>query len=108
MATFDRFYKREKIINRTLEIDEDLYEKLAYLSKNVYDASINRLVNASIEELLKTEDIKIYESKRNSYVARSFLIRESLLEGLYKLKKKYRISIYLLVNIAIKNSVQDL
>lgn len=108
MSTFCRFYKKEKLINRTLEIDEDLYEKLSYLSKNVYDASINKLVNASIEELLKTENIKIYEPKRNSYVARSFLIRESFLEELYKLKKKYRISIYLLVNIAIKNAIDEL
>ena len=108
MSTFDRFYKREKLVNRTLEIDEDLYEKLIDLSKNVYDASINKLVNAAIEELLKTENIIIYEPKRNLYVSRSFLIRESFLEGLYYLKKKYRISIYLLVNIAIKNSVDEI
>ena len=95
------------MLSRTLEIDEDLYEKLEYLSKNVYDASINKLVNASIEEIIKTEDIRIYKTKRNSYVARSFLIRESFLEKLYILKNKYRISIYLLVNIAIKNAIDE-
>ncbi len=107
MSIFSRFYKKEKMLSRTLEIDEDLYEKLEYLSKNVYDASINKLVNASIEEIIKTEDIRIYKTKRNSYVARSFLIRESFLEKLYILKNKYRISIYLLVNIAIKNAIDE-
>lgn len=42
MTVFSRFYKKEKMVNRTLEIEEDLYEKLAFLSENVYDASINK------------------------------------------------------------------
>ena len=107
MSIFNRFYKKEKMLSRTLEIDDCLYEKLEYLSENVYDASINKLVNAAIEEIIETENIKFYKPKRNSYVARSFLIRESFLEELYLLKKKYRISIYLLVNIAIKNAIDE-
>ncbi|MCI9063868.1 MAG: hypothetical protein HFJ17_04630 [Clostridia bacterium] len=107
MTIFSKFYKKEKMLSRTLEIDETLYEKLNYLSKNVYDASINKLVNASIEELIDSENIKFYKSTRNSYISRSFLIRESFLEKLYILKKKYRISIYLLVNIAIKNAIDE-
>ena len=108
MTVFSRFYKKEKMVNRTLEIEEDLYEKLAFLSENVYDASINKLVNACIEDLIQNEDIKIYKPKSEFYVSRSFLIRESFLEHLYSLKKKYRISIYLLVNIAIKNTIDKL
>lgn len=50
MSYSRRFYKKGKSISRTLEIDEELYN-------------------------------------------RSFLIRDSLLEGLYELKKKYRIPI---------------
>ena len=41
------------------------------------------------------------------YVSRSFLLRESVLDGLYELKSKYRIPIYLLVNIAIRNVLID-
>ena len=105
MSCFSRFYKREKLISRTLDIDEELYCELEDLSKNIYEASISKLVNASIENLIKTENIKLYERKNKSYVSRSFLIRESLLEGLYDLKLKYRVSICLLINIAIRNAL---
>ena len=71
----------------------------------MYEASISKLVNASIEKLIEKEEIQVYERKNKSYVSRSFLIRESLIEGLYVLKDKYRISICLLVNIAIRNAL---
>lgn len=45
MSIFSKFYKKEKMLSRTLEINEDLYEKLIFLSDTVYDASINKLVN---------------------------------------------------------------
>ena len=51
MSCFCKFYKKEKLISRTLEIDETLYCELEKLSKEVYDASISKLVNASIEEI---------------------------------------------------------
>ena len=107
MTCFSRFYKKEKMISRTLDIDENLYLELERLSNDVYDASISKLVNAAIEELIKKEDINIYENKNKSYVSRSFLIRESLLDGIYELKSKYRISLCLIVNIAIRNAIID-
>ena len=103
MSCFSGLCKKEKTISRTLDIDEELYYKLEFLSKEIYDASISKLVNISIEELIKTEKIQVYKRKNNSYISRSFLVKESLLEGLYELKSKYRIPIYLLVNIAIRN-----
>ena len=107
MSTFDRFYKKEEMLNRTFEIDEELYEKLEYLSKNELDASINKLLNASIEQLLKNENIELFKSKRGNYITRSFSIRASFLEKMYDLKKKYRISMYMLVNLAVKNSIEE-
>lgn len=107
MTCFSRFYKKEKLVSRSLDIDEELYNELEYLSKNVYEASISKLVNASIERIIETEDIRLYERKNKSYVSRSFLIRESLMEGLYNLKQKYRISICLLVNVAIRNALLE-
>ena len=102
-----KFNKKERTINRTLNIDEELYMKLERLSKDVYDASITKLVNAAIENLIKTEDIKIYERKNRSYVSRSFLVRESLLDGLYELKDKYGVSLCLLINVAIRNALVE-
>ena len=103
MSCLGRLYRKEKLISRTLDIDEELYYKLEFLSNERYDASISKIVNISIEELIETEEIQIYKRKNNSYISRSFLLRESLLNGLYELKSKYRIPIYLLVNIAIRN-----
>ena len=91
MSCLGRLYRKEKLISRTLDIDEELYYKLEFLSNERYDASISKLVNISIEELVRTENVQIYKRKNNSYVSRSFLLRESVLDGLYELKSKYRI-----------------
>ncbi len=107
MTCFGRFYKKERLVNRSLDIDEELYGELEYLSKNVYEASISKLVNASIEKIIETEEIQLYERKNKSYVSRSFLLRESLIDGLYDLKEKYGISICLLVNVAIRNAILE-
>ncbi|MEG1010186.1 MAG: hypothetical protein RSF67_10320, partial [Clostridia bacterium] len=96
----EKFYKKEKLVPRTFEIEDSLYSKLEYLSSNKYEASVNRLVNSAIEGLVKTKDIKIYEKEDKLHVSRSFLIRESLVQELYSLKKKFGISMYILVNIA--------
>ena len=103
----NKFYKKERSVNRSLSIDEDLYIRLEDLSKNVYDASISKLVSASIERLIETENIQIYERKKRSYVSRSFLLRESLLDSLYELKDKYGVSLCLLINVAIRNALLE-
>lgn len=103
----NKFYKKEQSVNRSLSIDEDLYFRLENLSKNVYDASISKLVSASIERLIETENIQIYERKNKSYVSRSFLLRESLLDSLYELKDKYGVSLCLLINVAIRNALLE-
>lgn len=103
----NKFHKKEQSVNRSLSIDEDLYFRLENLSKNVYDASISKLVSASIERLIETENIQIYERKNKSYVSRSFLLRESLLDSLYELKDKYGVSLCLLINVAIRNALLE-
>lgn len=103
MSCLEKLNKREELINRTLEIDEELYYKLEYLSKEKYEASISKIINLAVEELVKTEKVKIYKRKNNSYVVRSVLLRKSVFDGLYELKNKFRVPIYLLVNIAVRN-----
>lgn len=105
MACFDQFNKKEKIISRTIEIEDVFYESLEKLSNEVYDASINKLVNASVENLVKTENIQTYKRDGGIRITRTFLFRESLLESLYDLKDKYSIPLYLLINIAVRNAL---
>lgn len=108
MSYFDRrCYKKEKMINKTFEIDENLYFKLEKLTNDVYEASISKLVNIAIEQMINNrENIKLYKRKKNAlFVKRSVLIRSSFLDKLYDLRDKYGISIRLLVNIAIRNAL---
>lgn len=108
MGAFDRFWKKEALLKKTIEIDNTLYEELSELSNNIYQTSTNQLINACIEELLKTKNIKIYEkSKDEISVQHSLLIRESLFNGLEELRDRYNLSIYKLVNIAIKNALEE-
>lgn len=60
MSVFDRFYDKDVIIQKTFEIETTLYDRLEFLSENIYDASISKLVNACIDDLVETEDIKLY------------------------------------------------
>lgn len=109
MGAFDRFWKRETLLKKTIEIDNTLYEKLNELSETVYQTSTNQLINASIEELIKTKNIKIYAKEKGEIsLQHSLLIRESLFNELEEMREKYNLSIYKLVNIAIKNAIDEI
>ena len=62
MSCLGKLNRREELISRTLEIDEELYNKLEFLSGERYDASISKLINLSVEELIKTENINVYKN----------------------------------------------
>lgn len=104
MSVFDCFPPKETLVKRTSEIDLSLYEKLENLSQNVYDASINKLVNVCIENLIESKDINLYSKPKNEVaVTRSLYIRKSLYKGLSKLRDDYNLSYNRLINIAIRN-----
>lgn len=108
MGIFDRFYKKEKLIKKTIEIDENLYEKLKEISDNEISASVNQLINACIERLILNENIKMYVKPKDEIsIKHSLLIRESFVDGLEQLKDKYDISIYKLVNMSIYNALNE-
>lgn len=109
MGAFDRFWTREKLVKKTIVIDNSLYEKLVELSENKYHTSVNQLINACIEELINSKNVKLYEKPDSELsIQHSLLIRENLINGLELLREKYNISIYKLVNIAIKNALDEL
>ncbi len=109
MGAFDKFWKREELLKKTIEIDNSLYEELNRLSKTTYQTSTNQLINACIEELIKTNNVKLYERKDGELsIQHSLLIRESLFTGLEEMRDKYNLSIYKLINISIKNALEEI
>lgn len=108
ISIFDRFYDKDVIVQKTLEIETSLYDKIEFLSENVYDATVSKLINACIDDLVETEDVKIYPKTGNElYLKHSVLLRRYSLDNLEKLKIKYGFSIYRLINIALKRALDD-
>ena len=102
---FDKyFYKRDNILKRRIEIDASLYEKLKELSE-VYEASINKLVNVAIMEMVETNNVNLYDRPEKEIT--EFNIRETAYKELERLSDKHHLSIYKLVNIAIYNAVNS-
>ena len=109
LRAFDKFDKKEKIIRKTIKIDDKLYEKLQMLSDRVFVASVNQLINASIEKLVISENITNYKKGKDDVsIKHTLQIRESLIIGLERLKAKYNISICKLVNMSIHNAIYEL
>ena len=102
------FKKRERKHRRNYEIENKLYVELEKLSL-IYEATIADLVNTALEHMIKNEDIYIYKKDENEITVRyAVFIRESNIAGLEKLKEKYEISIFRLVNMAIHNMLKGM
>ena len=109
ISVFDRFYDKDVIIQKTFEIETTLYDRLEFLSENIYDTSISKLINACIDDLVETEDVKLYPKDGSElYLKHSLLLRRYSLDNLEALKVKYDLSVYKLINIAIRRSLEEL
>lgn len=108
MSIKSRLNKKEQLIQKTINIDSDLYERLAKLSRFKYEESISRIINACIYELSQTENIILYDIENILFVKHTIIFKKSALKELERLKSKYNISIYKLVNIAINNVIDEL
>lgn len=109
MNVLDRFWKKSELVQKTIEIESSLYDKIEYLADNVYDASASKIVNACIDELIEKENIVIYPKEDNElFTKHSLILRQNSLDNLNKLKEKYGISIYKLIHISLKNVLDDI
>lgn len=106
MEWYERFLKKEKWIKKSTEIEGNLYDRLKEISESELDASINKIVDACINDLELAEKIVIYKKETNEInVARSVIIRESMYKKLEEMRERYGISISKLMNIAIRNGL---
>lgn len=105
---FDKYFlKRDNILKRRIEVDATLYEKLKEIS-DIYEASINKLVNVAIIEMVKNNTVNLYDRPENEISeSHNFNIRESSYRELERLSAKHHLSIYKLINIAIYNAVNS-
>ena len=106
---FYRFYPKEKWINRNIEIEDSLYSELKKISEDILDVSINKLIDACVENFkIENEQIVYYKKPKNEItIARSIRLRESMWNKLDELKNDYDISLYKLINMAIKYTLDD-
>ena len=106
---FYRFYRKENWINRNIEIEDTLYTELKSIVDNQLDTSINKLIDACVENFKIENDTVIYykKPKNEITIARSIRLRESMWAKLDKLKKYYDISLYKIINISIKYTLED-
>ena len=108
MGAFERFWKKGNLLKKTIVIDNTFYEKLNELAKTRYQTSTNQLINGCIEELLRTKKVNVYAKPKGEVSEQhSLLIREELFDGLEQMRDEYNLSIYKLVNIAIKNALEE-
>lgn len=99
----EKYGKREKTFRRSYYIDNTLLTQLEDLSK-IYRARVPDFINDSVEELIKTENIEVYEKDKSELsIKYTVLMRDSNLQGLDDLTQRYGISLSKLVNIAIRN-----
>lgn len=97
-----KFYKKEKRIRKTYEIEDDLYDFLQEAS-SLYEASVSDILNACIRELLETKNLVIYTKSELRFPSHNVNICVSNIEGLAELSKTTPFTIKALVNMAIRN-----
>ena len=106
MEWYDRFLTKERWVKKSAEIEGKLYDRLKEISDNEIDASINKIIDACIDDLKLEEKVVIYKKEENEIsVARSIIIRESMYKKLEEMRVKYGISISKLINIAIRSGL---
>lgn len=107
MNWYERFYKKENWCKKSVEIENNLYERLKSISSYELDASVNKIIDACVDDLELPDKITLYKKDKNEInILRSIIIRESMYEKLEQLREKYDISIYKLLNIAIKEGIE--
>ena len=107
MEWYERFLVKENWVKKSTEIEGNLYDRLKEISEKEIEASVNKIIDACINDLQLQEKIIIYKKEDNEInVARSVIIRESMYKKLEDMREKYGISISKLINIAIRAGIE--
>ena len=79
MEWYKRFYKKEKWVKKSVEIEGKLYDRLKEIAENQLDASVNKIIDACVDDLNLEDKVIIYRKEKDEInVARSIIVRESI------------------------------
>lgn len=107
MEWYNRFYKKERWVKKSVEIEGKLYDRLKEISNKEIDASVNKIIDACIDDFEIGDKVIIYKKDRNEInVGRSIIVRESIYKKLDEMREKYGISISKLINISIRDGLE--
>lgn len=108
MNNIDKLYRIDnKCVNKTINIEISLYEKLKKVVSKKYDATISDMINVILEDYLEKNKPTFY-GKKEDVIYRSIRMRKKNLEGLKKMSSQTGISVTRLVNGAIKEYLENL
>ena len=106
MGILDSFEKKEKLIQRTVNIDDKLFDKLEKLALEFNDCSISKIINASIIDFSNKNKATIEIGNIGPTSKHSVAFRQSALQSLDKMAKKYSSFKYVVMNIAIQEGIK--
>lgn len=109
MSAIDRLYKKDNsTIQKSINLEDKLYTELKQLVENEYDATISDVINVCIEDLISSGNIKYYAKPEGEItIYRSIMIRKENVKALNKITKETGISLTRLVNIAMKEFLDN-
>lgn len=100
------YLKENKKIQKCVNLDDNLYDKLKELSEKKYDATISEIINICIEDYIKKNKPVYYAKKENALATnRSIMMRINNKKGLNKFHDKTGISFTRLLNGAINEFI---
>lgn len=106
MNAIDSLWKKDELEQKTVQIEDDLYDQLVNLSESELDASVSKIINACIYEFADKTEIRMQEIKKLS--KHSVIFRRTSIRILMDLKAKFNIPQYIILNLAIKEGIEKL
>lgn len=108
MKALDSFVKKEKLIQRTVNVEDELFDKLEILVPQFNDCSVSKIINAAIIDFENKDTDTIEIGKIGPTTKHSVAFREPVLKILENMSKKYSAYKYVVLNIAIKEAIEYL
>ena len=109
MSAIDRLYKKNNsTVQKSINLEDKLYTDLKQIAEKEYDATISDVINVCIEDLVSNGNVKYYAKPEGEItIYRSIMIRKENVKALNEITKETGISLTRLVNIAMKEFLDN-